>query len=134
MGNRHKDNVIRRLGDLLHQESGVVCAYLFGSTARGEDTAGSDLDLALLTRAPCPTTLLNPLSRLQMRLEDALRGPVDLVDLRTAPPDLVHRILRDGILVVDRAPNERIAFEVQARNDYFDLLPHLQEYRRTGSG
>ncbi len=127
------DKLTQRLGDLLHQNPDLVCAYLFGSAARGEDTPDSDIDLAVLTSAPCPMTLLNPLSRLQLRLEDALRRAVDLVDLRTAPPDLVHRILRDGILLVDRAPNERIAFEVQARNDYFDVLPHLHEYRRTGS-
>jgi hypothetical protein len=28
----------------------------------------------------------------------------------------------------------RIRFEVQARNEYFDLLPYLRQYRRTIRG
>ena len=52
--------------------------------------------------------------------------------LNRAPADLVHRILRDGILMLERDRNARIAFEVQRRNEYFDLLPILKRYRRTG--
>ena len=47
-----------------------------------------------------------------------------------APVDLVHRILRDGRLLVERDRSARIAFEVRARNEYFDLLPMLRLYRR----
>jgi len=60
----------------------------------------------------------------------ALKTSVDIVDLRTASSDLVHRILRDGELIVETDPGARMAFEVQARNEYFDVLPHLQRYRR----
>jgi len=52
------------------------------------------------------------------------------VVLNRAPVDLVHRVLRDGILLLDRDPSGRIRFEVRARNEYFDLLPHLRRYRR----
>ncbi len=53
-----------------------------------------------------------------------------LVVLNRAPPDLVHRVLRDGKLVLDRSPSKRIRFEVKARNEFFDLLPILRQYRR----
>ncbi len=43
-------------------------------------------------------------------------------------------MLRDGILVVDRDPSRRIEFEVRRRNEYFDLLPVLREYRRAAGG
>ena len=56
--------------------------------------------------------------------------PVDLVVLNRAQPDLIHRVLRDGRLILDRDPGRRIAFEVRSRNDYFDLLPFLRRYRR----
>jgi hypothetical protein len=48
--------------------------------------------------------------------------------------DLVHRVLRDGVLLLERDRSARIRFEVRARNDYFDLLPHLRRYRRFGEG
>ena len=60
--------------------------------------------------------------------------PVDLVVLDSAPVDLVHRVLRDGRLLYDDDPSMRVRFEVRSRNQYFDLLPYLREYRRIGRG
>jgi hypothetical protein len=51
------------------------------------------------------------------------------VVVNQAPVDLVHRILRDGRLLCEHDRSKRVAFEVDARNRYFDLLPHLQRYR-----
>jgi hypothetical protein len=42
----------------------------------------------------------------------------------------VHRILRDGKLLLDRDPPARIRFEVKARNEFFDLEPFLRRYRQ----
>jgi hypothetical protein len=55
--------------------------------------------------------------------------PAQVVILNRAPADLVHRVLRDGKLLVDRNPSVRIAFEVRARNEFFDLKPVLDRYR-----
>ena len=55
---------------------------------------------------------------------------VQIIVMNQAPADLVHRILRDGILVLEPNKSLRIAFEVRSRNEYFDILPMLQEYRR----
>ena len=43
----------------------------------------------------------------------------------------MHRVLRDGILIDEADRAARIRFEVAARNEYFDLLPILQRYRRS---
>lgn len=115
---------------LLAAEPFVLCAYLFGSVARGDAGPGSDVDIAVLTSKDLGPGLLDPLTRLKMDLEDALGQRVDLVHLSQAPPELVHRVLRDGHLLLDKEPNGRISFEVQARNEYWDLLPILNEYRR----
>jgi hypothetical protein len=65
-------------------------------------------------------------------IESRLGCSVDLIVLNTAPVDLVYRVLRDGILLLQPNPSARIAFEVRARNEYFDLLPFLKRYRRSG--
>lgn len=111
---------------------GLAAAYLFGSVARGEDGPGSDVDVGLLyQQAPASTLLDQPLLA-AAELESRLGRRVDVVVMNTAPVDLVHRVLRDGILLLQPNPSVRIAFEVRARNAYFDLLPILRRYRRTG--
>jgi predicted nucleotidyltransferase len=111
----------------------VLVAYLFGSYGRGTARADSDLDIAILYGEPLPKVLGGPLDRLRDAVELACRRPCDLIDARTAPVDLVHRVLRDGVLLIERDRSARIAFEVARRNEYFDLLPYLREYRKMAS-
>ena len=113
-----------------HAGSDVVCVYLFGSTARGEARADSDLDIAVLYRTNPPHTLEGAGVSLAGEVERATERPVDVVVLNRAPVDLVHRVLRDGILVYETDPSARIAFEVRSRNIDFDLKPILEHYRR----
>lgn len=108
----------------------VRTAYLFGSTARGEERAGSDIDLGLLYDVPPAPTLRAQPFDLERSLERITGRPVQVVALNTAPVDLVHRVLEDGILLLDRDPGRRIQFEVRSRNEYFDLLPYLRMYRK----
>ena len=126
---RYAWRVLRSLlVERLSRVDGLVAAYLFGSHARGDVTAASDIDVALwLQKAPQTFDEL-PLE-LSADLEQRLGIPVDLVVLNGAPSDLIHRVLRDGILLVEQDRSARIRFEVRARNDYFDLMPVRNAYR-----
>jgi predicted nucleotidyltransferase len=112
----------------------LVCVYLYGSLARGQGHPGSDVDIAVLYASEPPSTLDGLGLELANALEQHLGRPVDLVVLNRASVDLIHRVLRDGILIHDRHPAARIHFEVKARNEYFDLLPYLRQYRRSTRG
>jgi uncharacterized protein len=68
---------------------------------------------------------------MQAELEALLGRPVDLIVLNDAPPDLVHRVLRDGKIVCETDRRARIGFEVAARRQYLDLLPVLRRYRQS---
>jgi len=108
----------------------VLAAYLYGSRARGTAGATSDVDIAVLL-AEAPAATLKSVARdIETEVERALRLPVEVVVLNGAPADLVHRILRDGAVVLDRDRAARIRFEVQSRNEYFDLAPIRRLYRR----
>ncbi len=109
----------------------VVTAYLFGSVARGTAGAASDVDVAVLHASPPALTLTAQPFALEDELTSRLGRPVQVVSLHTAPVDLIMRVLRDGRLLVDRDRSARIRFEVRSRNEYFDLKPFLDRYRRT---
>ena len=108
----------------------AAAVYLFGSLARGEGKADSDVDLAVLYGKAVEPGLAGLKLALAGDLEERLGRRVDLVVLDNQPPDFVHRVLRDGVLVHESDRSVRIRFEVAARNEYFDVLPILQRYRK----
>jgi len=106
----------------LAQRAEVLFAYLFGSTARGDNRLASDVDIAVFIdpdrigadAGPYRTALLTEL------LSCLERNDVDLVLLNKAPAILSHRILRDGQLILSRNDALRVAFAEKTMGDYFD--------------
>lgn len=112
-------------------DTGIV--YLFGSRARGDACATSDIDVALLCDTPVP-----PLERfdLQESIAAALHTSVDLVDLRAASTVLRAQVLEHGIILYERDANQRALFEMTTLSDYARLNEArrqiLDDIHRTG--
>jgi uncharacterized protein len=124
----------RILANYFQEKPGIAAVYLFGSVAKGSAGPGSDVDVGVLYQVAPGATLLDQPFLDEAELSERLARPVQVIVMNRAPVDLVHRILRDGILVLEPDKSRRIAFEVRSRNAYFDLLPMLREYRkRVGS-
>jgi predicted nucleotidyltransferase len=124
-------DIVERLRDYFAaHHDGLICVYLFGSIARGKAHHHSDVDIAVLYSQEPPASLDGLGLDLSGALEKRLHKPVDLVVLNRAPPDLIHRILKDKIIIYENNRSARIRFEVKARNEYFDILPYLHDYRR----
>lgn len=121
---------IERLRSVLAEAPAQVAAvYVFGSVARGTASPASDVDLGvLLTQAPA-STLEGRLLDYEADLERQLGVPVQVVIVNDAPPDLAHRVLRDGVVILERDRSARLRFEVRTRNLFFDLEPFLTRYR-----
>lgn len=93
--------LLRALTAALRTEHDVPLAVLYGSTARGDDRPGSDVDVIVgLTDRRRGL----PLARLAMKLETVLARPVQIVSLSEAEssPALLADALRDGRVIVDR--------------------------------
>jgi predicted nucleotidyltransferase len=75
---------------------GVIRAAIFGSFARGEAEAGSDLDI--LVDLPDTKSLLD-LVALKLDLEAALGREVDVLTYRALHPRIRDRVLREQVVI-----------------------------------
>ncbi len=106
-------------------EPGVVSALLFGSQATGKAGPLSDVDLAVWLD---PAMEADERHRRRIALigvaSKALStDEVQVVVLNDATPLLRHRVLRDGVRLVDRDPRTRIRLETAAVLEYLDTAP-----------
>ena len=123
-------DIVRRVREVvLSSPDEIFAVYLYGSRGRGTPTPTSDVDLGVLLGSHPPSTLTNVVSDLEGAVERAVGLPVEAVVMNTASPDLVHRIMRDGVILLDRNRAARLEFEVQSRNEYFDMEPIRRLYR-----
>ena len=107
---------LSRALDVVRQRvPGVVAVYVFGSAARGDTHAESDLDLALLAARP-----LGAVERFDVQEVVAVEvgRDVDLVDLRSASTVMQMQIVSTGRVAVDRDAGARAAFETFVYSSY----------------
>lgn len=118
------------LRDALARAADLRLAMLFGSVARGEARANSDVDVAVLADHALTA---NERIRLIDSISQATGRAVDLVDVMTAGPLLLGEILRDGIRLLG-SPAELADLAARAALDAADFLPLMQrtlQQRRT---
>jgi predicted nucleotidyltransferase len=111
-----------RLSRACSELPAVRLAFLFGSRAKGHPREESDFDVAVLVDESIAGTdrgqIIRQLAaRLGREVSSAL---LDLVLLNDAPALLRHRVLRDGILLFQRSPEERVRFAIRTIRDYQD--------------
>lgn len=123
-------DVYDRVRAILEPKSEILEAYVFGSVARGQAAAHSDLDVAVfvseaaLTRpggfgydADLTTDLMAALGT----------NDVDVVVLNRASPVLYHRVLRDGERILSRDLAATTTREGRALSRYCDYVPQLRK-------
>ncbi len=119
---------------LIAHAPGLLCAYLFGSAARGELRTSSDLDVAVLG-----TVRLDDETRwqLQERLAANLGRNVDLVDLRSASTVMQMQVVSGGRVILDHDAGARRHFEGLVYAAYARLneerRPVLEAIEKSGS-
>lgn len=117
------------MAPLLAGHPEILEAYLFGSRARGDAAAHSDVDLAIyVDRGAVPETPFGYVAALITELIQALgRNDVDVVLLNDAPPLLYHRVLRDGRRLFSRDLAATTRREGDALSRYCDYVPQLRK-------
>jgi len=107
----------RVIANYFRNTPGIAAIYLFGSVAKGRSRRPSDVDIGVLWQVALASTLAEQPFSAEADLAEQFARPVQIVVMNRAPSDLVHRILRDGLLVTERDKSRRIAFEVRSRNE-----------------
>ena len=99
MNDMTKDECIKLLKkcmNILKDKYGITSLSLFGSTARGEQKEGSDIDLFVDTETANPFLLMDA----KEFLEKETGTPVDIIrNHQNLNPRLRKRILKDGIFI-----------------------------------
>ena len=114
-----------RDGEAQWRAVGVTRVRIFGSVARGEATAESDIDL-LLDFAPGEERGLLHLMQVRELLEDLLGRRVDVVTEASLRPPLRSEILADAVDVLDVPASPRVTHrEKRWRWRLFDLTAAL---------
>jgi predicted nucleotidyltransferase len=88
---------IRRKARPILEKYGVSKAAVFGSYARGEETADSDIDIVV--KIDADLSLLDFVG-LKQELEDALGLTVDLVEYHTVKPRIKEKVEREQVPLV----------------------------------
>ena len=128
ISDRQKEN----LAQFFASQSEVMLAYLFGSLARGDSHALSDIDIAvLLSGAPDKMQCFDASLKLMAELSRLLhKDEVDVVMLNHVPVALRYRVLRDGVLLFYRDYDRMLDFRLRTVNEYLDFKPILLRHER----
>lgn len=130
-GRRIPAEQVAHVASSLERVPEVECAYLFGSAARGDAGPLSDVDIAILPAERLPSSARAAWhARLVEQLEREVGAPVDVLLLDDASPTLIHRVLRDGVLLLARDERRRVAFEVRAIREFLDFELFVARYDR----
>jgi len=110
----------------------VVFAYLFGSHARGQAGAQSDVDVAVFVDdAVTPDQRLDLELSLPERLSSATSVPrIDVLVLNGAPLPVRGRATQERQVIYSRDEPARVDFEVRTRNEFLDFQIHAEELDR----
>lgn len=122
----------RQLKELVEPRS-IVAVYLFGSHARNEADAASDMDLAFLLDQEKymtdPYEAAGPAYIVAMRVGMKLEVQTDVTILNSASIEMTYEIVTLGRCVYEADIDHRLEYETRVRGMYFDFRPFLEDLR-----
>lgn len=112
-----------RITAFLECQADLQLALVFGSVARGQASATSDLDIAVLSDVPLDA---GRIMALMEQLAQISGRPVDLVDLRTAGLPVVRSALFGGKKLLCRSNSAYALLLSRTLVDSADFLPYRE--------
>jgi predicted nucleotidyltransferase len=129
--NKSKIDLSVIIKEVMEKDEDILFAYLYGSRVHPSTHFGSDIDVAVYLKPSNIKNYIKKEEELTALLMTQLRSDkIDLRILNTSPFLLQYNILKEGILIFVRDEHERVDFEIRVMNRFFELKPHLDEYKQ----
>ncbi len=120
-----------RLQEFFASQPEVALAYLYGSYARGQAWAKSDLDIGVLFDESVPSRqqwqlAVRYAADLSRLLDDQVE--VDVRELNPGPVEFLYQVIKHRQCLYARHGKQRARFEAAVISRYLDLKPVLDLY------
>jgi len=116
MTSQRLTKISKAIYEALSKEENIILAYIYGSTAREKEHPFSDIDIAILLKEPS----IDKTIKIHSILTDSLGEKVDTLLLNLAPPILKYQVIKNGIRIISKNEEARIAFESRALSEGLD--------------
>jgi hypothetical protein len=123
---KYRKSVLNQLSNFLDKKHREVFAlYLFGSFISKKSF--SDIDLAVLINKEIGDPFSYE-SGLEYALQILIGKPIDLRILNYAPISFCYTVIKTGIVMLDKDPNQRSDFESRVIRQYLDFEYFQRRY------
>lgn len=119
----------KKIGEVLERHREIIAAYLYGSTVKGYEGKGSDIDVGLLLREDFEMDVLYP-ARIAGEIREgcSLDQEVDVRILNMMPCRFLHQVIKEGEVILSTDDEKRVKFETSVVDKYMDLKPFYDQY------
>jgi len=122
LGKEQKEEVQRRIADILEERREITFAYLHGSFLEGNF---QDVDVAVyLSERKSKREVLRCELKLERELEEVIGFPMDVRILNHAPLSFKFKVIESGVLLFSKDEGSRCDFESLTMVEYQDFNFH----------
>ena len=127
------DKQLERLLSKAREDSDILAVFVFGSTARSERTAASDVDVCLVLQPQ----KYDPLTLSRKKLAYLQQHDLDIQVFQQLPLYIRRRVLKEGKVLFERDTDALYALAFRTAQEFEDFKPiyhaYLAEVARAGS-
>ncbi|MCD6517679.1 MAG: nucleotidyltransferase domain-containing protein [Candidatus Aminicenantes bacterium] len=125
------NEIQKLLKPLFKREKSVLFAYIFGSTVQDRTYSESDIDLAFYLDTDKVKDIFKKRILLIEEAQAFLNKTVEIVILNEINSIFFKFvIIKEGLVVYERAHSQRVDFELTTMREYYDYQPFLEQYNK----